>query len=87
MNVTVDQQPEIVSCQQKISDSPGSLERLLMNLRRRKFELLHMDVSKEDDHYCINLKLRTNRPDKLKALLNRLWDVRKCQNLVKKSEL
>ena len=86
MNATVDQESQVVTHLQIISDAPGSIERLLMNLRRRKFELLHMDVSKENDHYLVNLKLRTNRPDKLKALLNKLWDVRKCQNLAKTSD-
>jgi acetolactate synthase regulatory subunit len=71
---------QIVEHEQVISAAPGSLERVLMTLRRRKFEILHLEVEKKGEQYLLKLTLKTDRPDRLQPLLNRLWDVRKCES-------
>ena len=68
-----------------LSNAPGSLERMMCNLRRRKYEILNMNIKKENNQYLIDMELRGDRPEKLEPLLSRLWDVRTCQNLAKKT--
>lgn len=76
---------QIITHNQVISDAPGSLERLLMNLRRRRVHIMHMEVTHEEGCYHVEIKAKTDRPHRIAASLDRLWDVRKCQTLNKRN--